>query len=81
MAKGTEDLLPVGTKEIIKEFIAKLENRFRISRVVIDGDIKFNGCEITKGPTEPRRHMYVHVIIFRVHTIFTIYEGTKQVSR
>lgn len=46
LAKVTDDLLLAGNIDIMKDFIKKLTERFKVSKAILDGPIDFNGCRI-----------------------------------
>lgn len=50
MAKVTDDLLMVGTKADLEEFVTALGKRFPISKSIIDATIRFNGSTIQQEP-------------------------------
>lgn len=52
IAKLTDDILIGGKINAVKEFSALISKRFKISKEVIDSEIRFNGCIISKRSSE-----------------------------
>ena len=48
IAKLTDDLLMAGTKVAMRQFADLISKRFTISKVILQGEIKFNGCSILR---------------------------------
>ena len=46
VAKVTDDFLVAGQVEAIKQFMAKLQDRFIVGKVIVDNIFHFNGCEV-----------------------------------
>ena len=49
VAKLTDDLLLAGTHNELRAFTEQISARFKISKTITTGEIKFNGCTITKN--------------------------------
>lgn len=49
LAKLTDDLLLAGDLNIMETFSAKIGKRFKLGKVVINSEIKFNGCKISQS--------------------------------
>lgn len=50
--KETDDLLMTGSIAAMEEFSKLMGRRFEIRKAVIDQEVSFNGCTITKDRVE-----------------------------
>ena len=48
VVKLTDDVLLAGKTKDVKVFSRSLSKQFKISKVIIDNEITFNGCQISR---------------------------------
>lgn len=48
LAKVSDDILVVGKQEEIENFTNQMQSRFTVSKIIMDEDIIFNGCCISR---------------------------------